>query len=461
MAVLAFDLGASSGRGMIGTLVDGEIQMVEVHRFENQPVKMGGYLQWDILRLWHEFQVTISKALRLNVEIESIGIDSWGVDYGLIDEEGELLRNPIHYRDARAQKGLERLAKDTDLEEVKRLTGMDCVSYNTVNQLLAETLLNNKTQDEGQACPYKLLNIPDLFNFMLTGMTWSEFSMASTTQLLDYQTLDWHHDWIDHLGIPTLIFLPIIKTGEIYGFIKKEVAEGLGLKEIPVISVASHDTAAAVSSIHSGTEECLFIATGTWIIVGAKQRTMTMNEAVIRHGLSNEGGAYPTVNLLKNHVGLWLLQECRRHWLANGEEISFGDMVNLGEKSQIVSRIDIEDPRFFEPGDMPMKIKKFCEETHQILPESLGDYVCIIEHSLASQIALTISAIEESIEKTFSEVYLIGGGVADQFLCRLVEVYTKKKVILGSKEATAFGNIQQQFISLGQLKDFNTGGLSC
>lgn len=446
MQVLAFDLGASTGRAIVGDYRNGKISLHEIHRFSNDPVVLNKHIYWDFPRLFHELKTALVKAKHAGYCIKSIGIDAWGVDYGLIDSDGELMGNPIHYRDERAQKGMDQLLKIMDKNSLKKRTGMDCMSYNTINQLMSDRMI-------GRAETKALLNIPDLFNYFLTGEMVSEYSMVTTTQLYDYSRNDWNDALIDELGFNRSIFQKIGESGKVIGTIKDSIIEELNIEPIKVVSVTSHDTSVAISSIPEDDEAFLFIATGTWIIVGTKQKRMMMNEHVMAHGLTNEGGKFPNVNLLKNHVGLWILQESKKYWEKSGQDISFARMVELGQETDIDAFIDIMDERFFEPGNMPEKVKAYCSETNQVVPESVGQIVKVIEQSLARQIADTLFAIEEAVGKSYDKVHIFGGGVQDQLLCRLIEDYSNKKVIIGPKEATAFGNVTDQLLALGVMTD--------
>lgn len=444
--VMAFDLGASNGRAIVATYEDGKITLEDIHRFSNDPVKLNQHLYWDFPRLFHELKTSLVKAKNQGFKVQSIGVDTWGVDYGLIDHEGELIGNPVHYRDERAAAGMEMLLEKYDKESLKIRTGMDCVSYNTVNQLINDKKLQNNDVDA-------MLNMPDLFNYFLTGSMASEFSMATTTQLYDYDRDGWNFELIDELGLPKDIFRTVIPSGTIVGDIKEDILEELKIEPTKVVSVASHDTASAIRSVGSDDNDFLFIATGTWIIVGSKQQSMTMNPTVMKYDLTNEGEKYPSVNLLRNHVGLWMLQESKRHWEKEGIEIGFGEMVQLGKEAEIDAFVDITDTRFFEPGNMPLKVKMYCQETEQTVPRTIGEVVRVIEQSLAKQIASTLSAIEESVDKAYDEVHIFGGGVRDGLLCELIEKYSGKKVVVGHVEATAYGNVLDQFMALGIIEE--------
>jgi len=444
--VMAFDLGASNGRAIVGDFNYGKIVLHEVHRFNNDAVKLGNYLYWDFPRLFHELKTALVKAKNMGFVIESVGVDTWGVDYGLIDEEGDLITNPVNYRDDRAAAGMKQLLESFTKDELKLLTGMDCVTYNTVNQLI-----NDKFLARGHA--KAMLNMPDLFNFFLTGIYSSEYSMATTTQLYDYENKTWNWPLISKLELDPTIFQKVISSGTIVGDVKEDLLEELNMPSLKVSSVTSHDTAAAVRAVPTDGEEFLFIATGTWVIVGSKQKSVTMNDQVMAYDLTNEGGKFPHVNLLKNHVGLWMLQESKKYWEKAGHSLGFGDLVDMAEKVSVKAHVDITDERFFEPGNMPLKIQDYCRESHQEVPDSIGEIVLVIEQSLAKQIAESMGHIELATGKAYEEVYVFGGGVQDRLLLRLIGEYSGKKVVVGPKEATAFGNVLDQMIALDILKE--------
>lgn len=443
--VLAFDLGASNGRAIVGEFNGETIELHEVHRFSNDPVQLNQHLYWDFPRLFHELKTSLIKAKNSGYRIESIGIDSWGVDYGLIDDEGELMVNPIHYRDPRAQAGLDKLLSIMDLKEIKLRTGMNCDSYNTVNQLISD---KNIHRSHCKA----LLNMPDLFNYFLTGKKYSEFSMASTTQLLDYNTLQWNTEFMEQLGINPELFQTIIPSGTIVGDVKQDILDELKMEPMRVVSVTSHDTASAIGSIVDN-EDFLFIATGTWIIVGAKQQQMTMNDHVIAFNMTNEGAKFPQVNLMTNHVGLWIIQESKRAWEKEGIHLSFSEMVSGAKDISIDAYIDILNSRFFEPGNMPEKVVEYCRETRQTVPQTNFEIIRVIEQSLAKRIAETLRELEVAVGKTYSKVHLLGGGIQDQLLCDLIRDFSQKEVVIGAKEATAFGNVLEQFIAVGAFSE--------
>ncbi len=444
MQVLAIDLGASNGRGIVGEYKDGAISLHEVHRFENEPVKLGKYLYWDFPYLFRQVKKALVNAKNKGFEVKSIAVDTWGVDYGLIDANGQLVSNPINYRDDRSTKGLEKLLSMYSKDELKEMTYMNSESYNTVNQLLMEDNI-----EIGK----RLLFTPDLFTYFLCGEKVCEYSMASTSQLLDYKTLDWNYDLIEKLDINKKIFGDVTKSMKIAGRLHKDLADELGIEQIDVVSITGHDTHVALRSVPSESEDYVFIATGTWIIVGSKQDKPVYNDLFVKYDLSNEGGSYPDVNILKNHVGLWIMQRTKKYYNDRGQDLDYPELIALGEKSTNNSLIDINDSRFFGMGNMPELIYEYLKESGQELPKDIGDYIRIIERSLASQIANTLSNIEEAVGKKYEKVYMFGGGLRDRLLKKYIVEFTGKELVEGVIEGTATGNVMEQLMALGEVKE--------
>ncbi len=444
MQVLAIDLGASNGRAIVGEYKDGAISLHEVHRFENEPVKLGKYLYWDFPYLFRQVKKALINAKNAGFKVKSIAVDTWGVDYGLIDSNGQLVSNPINYRDDRSAKGLEKLLSMYSREELKEMTFMNCESYNTVNQLLMEDNI-----EIGE----KLLFMPDLFTYFLCGESVCEYSMAATTQLLDYKTLDWNHDLIAKLELNKKIFGKVTKSMKVAGRLHKDLADELGIEQIEVISITGHDTHVALRSVPSESKDYLFIATGTWIIVGSKQSEPVYNKLFVDYDLSNEGGSYPDVNVLKNHVGLWIMQRTKKYFNDRGEDLDYPELIALGEKSTNNSLIDIKDPRFFGMGNMPELIDEYLKENGLEPAKNIGDYIRIIERSLAKQIADTLSNIEKAIGKNYDKVYMFGGGLRDRLLKKYIVEFTGKELLEGVIEGTATGNVIEQLMALGEIKE--------
>lgn len=447
--VLAFDFGASSGRCILGTLENGQIKMEEVHRFSNDPVLLGGTMHWDILRLLYEIKQGILKAKHIS-DFQSIGIDTWGVDFGLLDEQGVLLENPIHYRDDRTLGMQEEVFKEIDRETLYKITGNQIENFNTIFQLYS--LAKNRPWVLERAD--KLLLIPDLFNYFLTGVKNSEYSIATTTQLMDVVNKQWSHEVLEKLNIPKKILPEIISTGKVLGTVNEEICNELGIRPVKVISVAEHDTQSAVIAVPTNDDDFIFISSGTWSLFGTEISSPIINEEAIKYNLSNEGGYGNTITLLKNIVGLWLVQESRRQWQREGKEYSFSELEKMAQSATpFKSFIDPDAPEFVASGNIPKRIKEFCKKTGQKVPETESDIILCINQSLALKYRYTMSQIEICTNKKYNSIHMIGGGIQSKLLCQMTASANGKKVIAGPVEATALGNIAVQFIALGEIKD--------
>lgn len=450
--VLAFDFGASSGRAILATYENGTLSLEEIHRFSNDPVMVNGTFYWDILRLFHEIKQGLLKCVNSgNADIESIGIDTWGVDFGLLDKNGYLLENPVHYRDERTTGMQEECFKLIPQSEIYKKTGIQFMDLNTIYHLYS--LKKNRPELLERA--ETLLFMPDLFAYMLTGKKNVEYTIASTSQLLNAEKRDWDFDLIDKIGLKKSLFGKIIKPGTIVGKLLPEIATELGIGQIDVIACAGHDTASAVAAapIAKGENGC-YISCGTWSLLGAELESPLINEETFRLNFTNEGGCSDTIRFLKNISGLWIIQETRRQWVREGENISFKDIdkMLLTEKSAEVF-IDPDYAPFGKPGNMPQKINDFLEKTGQALPQTKGQTaICILE-SLAATYRYYIEQLETLLGKKIEVVHLIGGGVKDINLCQYTANFTGRKVTAGPVEATAIGNISVQLIAKGHIKN--------
>ncbi len=455
MKVLAFDFGASSGRAIVAIYENGKVTMEEVHRFSNDPVMVGGTFYWDILRLFHEIKQGISKCVAAgHRDIESIGIDTWGVDFGLLDKDGRLLENPVNYRDKRTVGVKEKAFEVCGKENMYKAAGLQFNDFNTIFQLYSLKLQRPELLERAET----LLFIPDLLAYFLTGEKSVEYTIASTSELLDAKKRDYDFGMLEKLGIKKEIMPKIVKPGTVKGKLSAEIAEELGIDRIDVIASASHDTASAVAAapIKKGESSC-FISCGTWSLLGAELDEPIINDVSFAEDFTNEGGVENTIRFLKNISGLWLMQETRRQWIREGEDISFKDIDKMleTEKSADVY-IDPTRSEFVAPGNMPKRIDDFLIRTNQKTPESKGQTALCILESLALAYRYYIDALEKILGRKIDVIHIIGGGVKDVNLCKFTANATGKKVTAGPVEATAIGNISVQLIAKGAIKDIES-----
>ena len=447
--VLAFDFGGGSGRAILGTLKNGEIRMEEVHRFSNDPVIINGTMYWDTLRHFFEIKQGIVKAKQKG-GFESLGIDTWGVDFGLLDEHGDLLESAVHYRDDRTIGMQEEVFKAISKEEVYNLTGNQFENFNTIFQLYSLVQKRPWILERADT----LLLTPDLFNYFLTGEKKAEYTMASTTQLMDAKNKVWSDRILDALRIPKKLLPEIVPSGTVVGTLRSSICEELGVESAKVIAIAGHDTQSAVVSVPTQEEDFIFISCGTWSLFGTELKEPVIGKESFELNVSNEGGYGGTYNFLKNIIGLWLAQESRRQWIREGKEYGFGELEQMAQEAEpFQSFIDPDSPEFNTTGDIPGRIRAFCERTGQKVPETIGDIMCCINQSLALKYRYTLEQIETCTGKHFNVINMIGGGIQSRLLCQMTASANGRKVIAGPVEATALGNIAVQLIALGEIKD--------
>ncbi|MCE5198560.1 MAG: rhamnulokinase family protein [Armatimonadota bacterium] len=445
---LAFDFGASSGRAVLGTIANGKLEMEEVHRFPNGPVMVNGCAYWDAFRLLEEIKQGIKLAVRAHgEEIAGIGIDTWGVDFGLLGPNDLLIEMPRHYRDSRTDGMIEKAGEIVPLSDIYAETGIQFMQFNTIFQLFAIAQSNPWMLDTAQS----MLMMPDLFNFWLTGVKSNEFTIVSTSGMYDPKTGDWSRCLLERLGIPTHMLGKICRPGTVIGTLQASVAEETKAHAIPVVAVASHDTGSAVAAVPSDNPDSAYLSSGTWSLLGIECDQPIINEQSRALNFTNEGGV-GGVRFLRNVMGLWLVQECRRAWKEAGHEFSFGELASLAESAQpFRSIIDPDDESFLKPCDMPERIREFCKKTGQPVPEDEGAVIRTALDSLALKYRWVISSIESLTGKTIPQINIVGGGVNNKLLCRLTADVTGKPVLAGPSEATAIGNILVQAMGLGQL----------
>ena len=442
---LACDLGAESGRLMLGTLAGSRLTLEEIHRFPNVPIKAGGSLQWDILSLFEELKAGLRKAGSRRIPIASISTDSWGVDYALFDHNRSLISPTFHYRDARTARGVDNVRARIDWPTIFEETGIQFMPLNTLYQLAAE----KPERLAGAGC---LLMIADAFNDLLCGEAKIEESNASTTQLYNPRTRQWSNKLISALGLPRNIFPPIVPSGTRLGRLRQELASASGLEAIEVIASCSHDTGAAVAGTPASGENWAYVSSGTWSLMGVELASPILTETCRELNFTNEIGFGGSVRLLKNIIGLWLVQECRRHWADRGHEYDYAALTRLAmEAPPFVSLINPADPRFIPPGDMPDKIAGFCHETSQPAPESPGAYIRCALESLALLYRRTMGQLESLMGRKMDCLHIVGGGSRNAPLNQFAANALQIPVLAGPIEATAAGNILIQAIALGHL----------
>lgn len=447
--VLAFDFGASSGRAMLGRFDGERITLEEVHRFGNDPVYVNGTLYWDTLRQLFEIKQGLTKA-KHTAPFASIGIDTWGVDFGLLDAKGNLLENAVHYRDQRTKTAIADVGALISDEELYRRTGIQFMYFNTIYQLFA---LSRQRPELLERADCALLT-PDLMCYFLTGSRQSEYSIASTTALIDPWTRQWDGELLRRIGVKPDLFPPVVPAGTVAAPLSEAVCEELGLEPVPVIRVASHDTASAVVSVPATEEHFIYISSGTWSLMGIESGEPMITEETARLNYTNEGGYGGKIRYLKNIMGLWLIQEVRRQWIREGLSLSYADMEREAlTKPAFVSFIDPDDLIFAPPGNMPRRIRQRCEETNQPVPQDVGAVVRCIYESLALKYRDTKENIEGVVGRRFRAMHVVGGGTKDGLLSQFTANACNAKVVAGPIEATAMGNCAVQLMALGRIKD--------
>ncbi len=450
--VLTFDLGASSGRAIIATYENSKVTLKEVHRFLNEPVTVNKTLYWDILRLFEEIKKGIIAA-KLDGGFDSIGIDTWGVDFGIIDERGDLTSNPVHYRDMRTDNMDTELFEVLPKDKLYSKTGIQIMRINTIFQMY----YLSKYQPEKIAGNKKLLFIPDLLAYFLTGEMRTEYTIASTSGLLDASKRDFDEEILDIIGMKKDMFAPIIQPGEQYGMLSEDVAEALGCERVPVIACATHDTASAVVAVPSEVDDFYYISCGTWSLFGTELKEPVINKSAMDANITNEGGYDRTIRFLKNIMGLWVFQETCRQWQREGKEIKYDVLDKAAvEAEPFMSLINPDHPMFEPYGDMPKRIKEFCKMTGQKVPETDGEIVRCIYESLAFKYKYTLENMSEITGHKCDALHMVGGGIKAKPICKFASSACDTTVVTGPVEATAMGNAVVQLISLGEIADLKS-----
>ena len=446
---LAADFGGGSGRVIAGWLDQGRIVMEEVHRFGNRQVRLGDHVYWDFPALFEDMKAGLKKAAAKGYNVKSIGIDTWGVDFGLIDRDGQLLGNPVCYRDARTAGIPEQVAKIIDPTSHYATTGIQVMEINTLSQLYS---MKGSAQLDAAA---HLLFMPDLFSYFLTGTINNEYCIASTSELLDAQKRDWSWETIEALGLPKHIFGPIVMPGTVRGKLRADIAEETGLGEVEVVAVGSHDTASAVAAVPAEEDGSLvaFLSSGTWSLLGVELAEPVLTEEARLAEFTNEGGVEGRIRFLQNITGLWILQRLMSEWKEQGEEQTFGELLPAAERAEITSLIPVADAAFMNPASMQQAICDYCEKTQQPVPANKAEMTRCVLQSLAKKYQEAIAGANPLLPAPISKLHIIGGGSQNALLNQLTADALGVPVWAGPVEATAMGNILMQAKAAGEVKD--------
>ena len=445
---LAFDLGAESGRAVLGRLENGRLTLEEKHRFANPTGRMNGHLFWNLLAQWEELKIGLRKAAfqqngdhRTPIVLHGIGVDTWGVDFGLLADSGHILSNPFHYRDGRTDGMLEKAFERIPRAQIFQATGVQFMQLNSLYQLLAMKQARSKLLD----CAQTLLFMPDLFNYLFTGQRKSEFSIATTSQMYDPRQRQWAMQMLEQLELPTRILPEIIPSGTVLGPLQPEVAQECGVEPMPVIAPACHDTGSAVAAVPAQGSDWCYISSGTWSLMGVEIAEPIINEKSLRYNYTNEGGVGGTIRFLKNIMGLWLVQECRRQFQRDGYDHSYAELTQMAARAQpLACVVDPDHKPFLSPGQMPRKIEEFCRQTNQRPPGTRGEFVRTCLESLALTYRRTLDGLEDVLGHKIGVIHIVGGGCQNELLNQMTADACNRPVLCGPVEATAIGNILVQ-----------------
>jgi rhamnulokinase len=458
---VAVDLGAESGRVMLGELSDSGIALTEIHRFPNLQIRIhhekGETLHWDILRLWHEIKTGLAKVSHLADQIAGIGVDVWGVDFALLDANGALVGNPVCYRDARTQGMVDAVFAKLPREKIYAITGIQTMALNTLFQLASLSVGNKGAPSPQLEITRRILFLPDLFTYWLCGTMATEYTIASTSQMLDARTRRWSPEIFAAINLDPALFPPIDMPGKklsVRGNVLPSANEKLAAARVPVIAVGSHDTASAVVAVpgDSAKGDWRYLSSGTWSLLGAEVDQPVRTEKAAAYNITNEGGVGGKIRLLKNISGLYLLQECRRDWAGRGQEFDYAMLTALAEKAGPQGTIlDLDEPGFSTPGDMPAKIAAHCAKRGITAPGDPGQFTRVILESLAASYAKVRTMLEEITAKRFTPLHIVGGGSQNHLINHLAADATGLPVLAGPVEATALGNVLTQALTVGAL----------
>ena len=452
---LAFDFGASSGRAILGSINNNGISLEEIHRFNNEPVNLLGHIYWDFLSLFDELKKGISLTSKKRIkDLRGIGVDTWGVDFGLISKDDQLLGNPYAYRDSRTDGIMENAFQQMSKEDIYSLTGIQFMQFNSIFQLYSMVKENNSLLE---ICDTFLM-MPDLFNFFLTGEKVSEYSIASTSQLINAGEKKWENAIFDKLNFPLEIMPEIIQSGSIVGKLLPEISNETGLSSVDVIAPACHDTGSAVIAVPAKTKNWAYLSSGTWSLIGIEVDSPIISKDSLKYNFTNEGGADNKIRFLRNAAGLWLLQRCQFAWHQEKNNINIEDLLRLAEKAEpFKCFVDADDSSFLNPPDMPKAIVEYCKRTNQPNPENIGEFVRCILESLAFKYRFLIDQINLLKGEPIEILHIVGGGSRNKMLDQFTANATGLPIIAGPAEATALGNIIVQAIAKKDISSVQEG----
>ncbi len=454
-AFLALDFGAESGRAVVGRFDGVKLMIEEKHRFPNTPVRLPDGLHWDPLNLYDQVKQGIIAAVRDHKdELEGIGFDTWGVDYAYLDRDGKLCGNPYHYRDTRTDNIMAKVFEIVPRKEMYEITGIQFMQLNSIFQIYADVLARSQQMAVAQT----LLFIPDLFNYWLTGRQCTERTIASTSQCVDPRSGSWATGMLEKLGIPTNILPEIIEPGQPLGDLLPHVATETGADRLQVIATGSHDTASAVVSVPAEQDQYAYLSSGTWSLMGVELKAPVITPEALAHNITNEGGVCGTIRFLKNIMGLWIIQECRRAWLLDGQDLSYDQLREMAEQAEpFQAFIDVDDKTFFAPGDMPNKVCEYCRKTNQPVPQNKGAILRVVNESLALTYRKILLSLETLVGYRSEVLHIVGGGSKNTLLNQLTANAIGRQVVTGPVEATAIGNILMQMLALKYIDTLEQG----
>jgi rhamnulokinase len=452
--LLAYDLGAESGRGILGLFDGSRLQLEVVHRFPNGPVRTLDTLHWDVLRLWGEMLAALRKAVADRGRIDALGVDTWGVDFALLGRGGTLLGNPRHYRDPHTEGYPDEAFKTVSRLDIYQQTGLQFMRFNSLYQLLALRRDRSPLLDVAQS----LLMVPDLLHYFFTGTQANEFTDVSTSQMYDPTARDWARGLLESLGLPTNILGTIVQPGTVLGPLRPSVASDAGAPPVPVVLPGSHDTASAVAAVPARGQSWCYISSGTWSLMGVELPAPLISEKTLEYNFTNEGGVGGTIRFLKNIMGLWLVQECRRSWERAGRNYTYDELTRLAEAAPpFASLVDPDHSSFWLPPNMPAALGDFCKRTGQPVPTEPGAVVRCALESLALRYRWVLERLEELLGRRIDVIHIVGGGGQNALLNQLTADACDRPVLAGPVEATAIGNVLVQMIGLGVLGSLAEG----